>query len=98
MFSARIKYTDEIVESEDLKVATYACYNRNEDKLEVLRHRFFAKECLDIDLNLENGLRLNPREWFVVSFEVIEEAIELIISEKITSYKYDSHNQLIFKK
>jgi hypothetical protein len=80
------------------KVATYACYNRNADKLEVLLHRFFAEACLNIDLNLENGLRLNPREWFVVPFEVIEEAIELIISEKITGYKYDSHNQLILKK
>lgn len=80
------------------KVATYACYNRNADKLENLLHRFFGETCLDIDLNLDNGLRLNPREWFVVPFEVIEEAIELIISEKIIDYKYDMINQMIFKK
>jgi hypothetical protein len=80
------------------KVATYVCYNRNAVKLENLLHRFFAEACLDIDLNMENGQRLNPREWFVVPFNVIEEAIELIISEKITGYKYDSVTQIILKR
>ena len=55
------------------KIATYKVYNRNADKLEGLLHRFFANACLDIDLFNEKGQRLNPREWFVVPFEVIEE-------------------------
>ncbi len=38
-----------------MKVASYACYNRNADKLEQLLHRFFATACLDIDLFNENG-------------------------------------------
>lgn len=54
------------------KVATYSCYNRNADKLESLLHRFFAEACLDIDLNLDNRQRLNPREWFVVPFDGID--------------------------
>jgi hypothetical protein len=71
------------------KVATYKVYNRNADKLESLIHRFFANACLDIDLYSEKGQRMNPREWFVVPFEVIEEAIQLILNENIVNYEYD---------
>lgn len=77
------------------KVATYKVYNRNADKLESLLHRFFANACLDIDLFNEKGQRLNPREWFVVPFEVIEEAIQLILNENIMNYKYDVQTQKI---
>ena len=72
------------------KIATYKVYNRNADKLESLLHRFFASACLDIDLFSEKGQRLNPREWFVVPFEVIEEAIQLILNENIVNYEYDT--------
>ena len=71
-------------------VRAWKVYNRNADKLEMLLHRFFAKACLDIDLFNERGQRLNPREWFVVPFEVIEETIQLILNESITNYQYDS--------
>lgn len=71
------------------KVATYKVYNRNADKLEALLHRFFGNACLDIDLFNEKGQRLNPREWFVVPFEVIEETIQLILNENIVNYEYD---------
>jgi hypothetical protein len=71
------------------KVATYKVYNRNADKLESLLHRFFANACLDIDLFNEKGQRLNPREWFVVPFDVIEETIQLILNENIVNYVYD---------
>lgn len=71
------------------KVATYKVYNRNADKLEGLLHRFFANACLDIDLYNEQGQRLNPREWFVVPFDVIEETIQLILNENIVNYEYD---------
>lgn len=64
-------------------------YNRNADKLEQLLHRFFASACLDIDLFNEKGQRLNPREWFVVPFEVIEEAILMIINGSIVNHEYD---------
>lgn len=71
------------------KVATYKVYNRNADKLEALLHRFFANACLDIDLFNEKGQRLNPREWFVVPFDVIEETIQLILNENIVNYEYN---------
>lgn len=77
------------------KIATYKVYNRNADKLEILLHRFFANACLDIDLFNEKGQRLNPREWFVVPFEVIEETILLILNENIVHYEYDIEAQRI---
>jgi len=77
------------------KIATYKIYNRNADKLESLLHRFFANACLDIDLFNEKGQRLNPREWFVVPFKVIEEAIQLILNENIVNYEYDTANKRI---
>jgi len=80
------------------KIATYKVYNRNADKLENLLHRFFANVCLDIDLFNEKGQRLNPREWFVVPFEVIEEVIELILNENIVNYEYDTVNKKIVLK
>ncbi|WP_442267642.1 GIY-YIG nuclease family protein [Tenacibaculum sp. ZS6-P6] len=75
------------------KVATYKVYNRNANKLENLLHRFFANACLNIDLYNDKGQRLNPREWFVVPLEVIEEAIQLILNENITNFEYDVMNK-----
>lgn len=80
------------------KVATYKVYNRNADKLESLLHRFFAKACLNIDLFNEKRQRLNPREWFVVPFIVIEEVIQLILNESIVNYEYDTVNKKIILK
>lgn len=77
------------------KISTYKVYNRNADKLESLLHRFFANACLDIDLINEKGQRLNPREWFVVPFEVIEETIQLILNENIVNYEYDTETKKI---
>jgi hypothetical protein len=53
---------------------------------------------LDIDLFNEKGQRLNPREWFVVPFEFIEEAIQLILNESIVNYEYDSINKRLILK
>lgn len=72
-----------------IKVSSYACYNRNADKLEQLLHSFFAEVCLNIDIVIIKGKRITPREWFVVPFAEIEKAIELILKEQIVNYKYD---------
>lgn len=75
--------------------AKYPIYNRNADVLESLLHRFFANTCLDIEFENEKGKRINPREWFVVSFPVIEEAIQLITNESIVNYEYDTETKRI---
>ena len=52
-------------------------------------HRFFAEVCLDADLLNEKGQRLNPIEWFVVPFKIIEETIQLALNENIINFEYD---------
>lgn len=80
-------------------VASYKCYNRNADKLELLLHRFFASACLNIDLYNQNGLRITPREWFVIPFDVIEQAIEMILDESILDFTYDNNlHKIVLKK
>lgn len=81
-----------------IKVSSYTCYNRNADKLEHLLHRFFAEACLNVDIEIIQGKRITPREWFVVPFEEIERAIELILNEQIVNYKYDREIQKIIPK
>jgi hypothetical protein len=79
------------------EIATYKIYNRNANKLESLLHRFFANACLDIDLYNEKEQRINPREWFIVPIEIINQAIDLILTGDIVNYKYNSKHQTIDK-
>jgi T5orf172 domain. len=79
------------------KIAVYNCYNRNANKLELLLHRFFASACLNVDLYNEKGQRFSPREWFTVPFEVIDEAIQLILNESIVNYRYNVEKKIIEK-
>lgn len=76
----------------------YKCYNMNPQKLEQLLHNFFGNSCLNVDVFDGKGKRYTPREWFFAPLEVIQQAIDLIITEKITGYKYDSVNQMIIKR
>ncbi len=70
-------------------VSIYECYNMNTQKFEQLIHKFFGKVCLNIDIFGNDGQRYSPREWFVAPLDIIEQAIELIISEEIIHYRYD---------
>ena len=69
--------------------SAWKCFNMNPQKLEQLLHNFFGSACLNIDIYDENKRRHTPREWFVAPFDVIEQAIELIISGEIVDYRYD---------
>ena len=80
------------------KVASYVCYNINANKLEELLDRFFATACLNVDVFDPAGQRITPREWFVVPFNIIEEAIELIINGSIIYYQYDVEKKMITLK
>ena len=79
-------------------VSAFEVYNVNPHKLEQLIHKFFSNSCLDIDIVDEKGHIHKPREWFVAPLNVIEEAIELIISGKIIDYRYDSDSESIVLK
>jgi hypothetical protein len=78
--------------------SAWKCFNMNPQKLEQLLHNFFGNSCLELDVFDENGKRHTPREWFIAPFEVIEQAIELIINGKIVNYRFDAENMAISRR
>lgn len=79
-------------------ITAWKCYNMNPQKLEQLLHNFFGKSCLNIDIFDEKKRRHTPREWFVAPIEIIEQAIELIISGEVVNFSYDAENRVIISK
>lgn len=79
-------------------VETFKVFNVNPHKLEQLIHKFFWESCLNIDIIDSKWDRYNPREWFIVPLEVIEEVIDLIISWDIIKYMYNSKREAIIEK
>lgn len=70
-------------------VATYELYNINRTKLENLIHRIFDAARLDIEVKDRFGNPVVPREWFLVPFPVVDEAVERIKDGSIKGYVYD---------
>jgi len=62
-------------------VATWKVYNVKSSTFEALIHKLFAPVQLQVTVD---GHR--PREWFIVPFKVIEEAVTAIISGKTIEY------------
>lgn len=79
-------------------VSVFNCYNVNPQKLEQLIHNFFGKVCLNFDIFDQNGVRHTPREWFIAPLDVIEDAVEFIITGDIVNYRYDTEKELIVAK
>ncbi|MDE5773359.1 MAG: GIY-YIG nuclease family protein [Muribaculaceae bacterium] len=65
-------------------VATWKVYNVKSSTFEALIHKFFAPVQLQVTVD---GHR--PKEWFIVPFNVIEEAIKFIIVRKPIAYDSD---------
>ncbi|MCC5845803.1 MAG: GIY-YIG nuclease family protein [Verrucomicrobia bacterium] len=70
-------------------VGTFRLANLNRSKLENLLHKVLAPARLDMELQDRFGFDVNPREWFLVPFPVIEEAVERIIDGSIGDFRYD---------
>jgi hypothetical protein len=79
-------------------ISTFRCFNLNPQKFEQLLHNFFGNSCLNIDVFDKSGNRHSPREWFIIPLEIIEQAIEFIISGEIVDYRYDSVRELIISR
>lgn len=74
-------------------VASYRTYNLKASALENLLHRVFAEVRLGITQADRKGRAYDPSEWFVVPRNVIDQAIDLIISGDIVHYVYDAKAQ-----
>lgn len=78
--------------------AEYKTFNMNTQKFEQLLHNFFGASCLNIDIWDEKLRRKMPQEWFIAPLQVIDQAIEMIITEKIIHFKYDQELEVIVLK
>ena len=79
-----------------VSVITYfECYNFNPKQLEQSLHGFFGDSQLSVDVYDNDGIRHNPKEWFIAPLEVIERAAEMMISGDIVNYRYDKNQQKI---
>jgi hypothetical protein len=74
-------------------VASYRTYNLRVSALENLLHRVFAEVQLDLTQADRKSRDYDPSEWFVVPINVIDQAIELIMSGDIVGYVYDPKKQ-----
>lgn len=70
-------------------VATFKLANINRKRIEALLHKFFSKARLDLELKDRFGGQVEPREWFLVPFPVIEEAIQKLMDGTIENFRYD---------
>jgi hypothetical protein len=70
-------------------VATFELFNINRNRLEHLIHRVFDPARLDIEVRDRFDRPVRAREWFLVPFFVIDEAVERIKDGTITQYVYD---------
>ena len=75
--------------------AEYKTFNMKTQKFEQLLHNFFGASCLNIDIWDEKLRRKMPQEWFIAPLKVIDQAIEMIITEEIIHYKYDQELEVI---
>ncbi|MDB4806022.1 GIY-YIG nuclease family protein [Akkermansiaceae bacterium] len=76
-------------------VKTYSLYNVDANKLENLFHKFFATAKLDIEMKDRFGKPYKPREWFLVPFEVIQEAVNKLIDGTLVDFFYNSKKAML---
>ncbi|CEJ84445.1 YeeC-like protein [Hyphomicrobium sp. GJ21] len=77
-------------------VATYTLYNIDRVKLEHLLHDFFAGARLNIEIPDRFGKKIKPREWFLLSPDIISEAISRLKDGSITKCRFDNtHGRIV---
>jgi T5orf172 domain len=70
-------------------VAEYQTRGVHPQKIEGLIHRFFAGACINVQIPDRFGRKVDPREWFFVSPDAVDQAMRLIATKKLHLYQYD---------
>lgn len=70
-------------------VAEYKLYNINRSKLEGLIHRALGPARLDLSAGDRFGKTVQPREWFLVPLNAIDELVARISDGTVTDFHYD---------
>lgn len=78
----------------DVKVvATWRVYNVKSSTFEALIHKLF--DCVQLQITVDGK---QPKEWFVVPFPVIEQAVAYIISGKSIAYDKDIEQLIVLNE
>ncbi|QIK95558.1 GIY-YIG nuclease family protein [Sphingomonas sp. HDW15A] len=64
-------------------------------RVERILHRFFADACVSVRVPDRFGKSVDPREWFLVSPEAVEQAMELINQKSLHLYRYNVQDDRI---
>lgn len=79
-------------------VATFKLSNINPKKLEALIHKIFYNARIELELEDRFGNKVHPREWFLLPYDVIAQAVDKIIDGSIENYKYEpAQGKLVWK-
>ena len=78
-------------------VTTFKLVNINRTKLEALLHKFFDNARLEVALPDRFGIPVQPREWFLVPLERIEEVVQKIQEGTIHQFRYDPNTASLTK-
>lgn len=70
-------------------IASYKLAGINRTKLENLFHRLFSAAQIDLTIQDRFGHSVQPREWFLVPLNVIDEAVQRMKDGSITDFVYD---------
>ncbi len=73
-------------------VTTFKLMNIDRKGLEAILHKFFSSARLKIKLEDRFGKLVEPREWFLVPLNVIEEVVEKIKEGTLDQFRYDAEN------
>ncbi|MFM7612664.1 MAG: GIY-YIG nuclease family protein, partial [Synechococcales cyanobacterium] len=60
-------------------------------------HKFFDHTRLNVQLQDRFGIPVNPKEWFLVPLEAIEEVIEKIKEGTIHQFRYDPESASLIR-
>lgn len=85
-----------MAEAEQIKVIPLNGLNLS--SVESAIHALFGRVRLDIDVIGNDGKTHNPKEWFIVPLEAINDAVTLIQDLTIHLYRYDSDLQKLVRR
>jgi len=78
-------------------IASFELYSINSHELETLLHKIFADARLEIEIPDRFGKPYRPQEWFCVSLDTIQDAVDKLKEGSLTSYQFNIKTGLLEK-
>lgn len=97
----RIKHCENdiaFLESAVQPVLAFECYSLNPHKLETLLHEVLRAQKIQLTLISKKGLAYQPKEWFDIPLNTIEQVVEHLIDGSIGEYRMDNVRGILVQK